>query len=304
MAGNNIDVEVKDRLLTIQVRNMIRMDSKAKDVLEIQPLPFKLEVLLALSDNGAQAPLKKQAFDELRKGVEGLVAKAQDLINDEVKDLGEEIGKQRKKDESGDKGAYRNAVKQVSGVVDRIDDITDGLPPSVREETKKVIKQKKYEGIFAKQKLTSVGSWGFHGDKGIRVRPGTFKHVAKDDEVDKELWEALKSTTPQQFVFVDGRKGGLVVSKSITAADKQKAKEQSGGGTPITGTMEKKSDVYHFELDKECTESKAEKLATKIRTTIKERCNKKIKVKVSDDDQDLDDDADAKDGAAASVKKS
>lgn len=304
MAGNNIDVEVKGRMLTIEVRNMIRMDSKAKDVLEIRPLPFKLEVLLALSDNAAQAPLQKQeAFDELRKRVERLVAEAQVLINDEVKKLGEEIRKQREKDENGDKGAYRDAVKQVSGVVDRLDDISDGLPPSVRELTKGVIKHRKYDGIFVKKKLDSVGTWGFHGDIGIRVRPGTFKHVAKDDELDKELWEALKNAKGLQFVFMYGRKGGLVVSKSITSAHKQKAKEQSGGGTQITGTVEKKSgDVYNFEIDKECTESMAERWATKIRKTIKERCNEKVKVKVGDEEA-FDDDA-AKDEAAASAKKS
>lgn len=304
MAGNNIDVEVKDRLLTIQVRNMIRMDSKAKGVLEIQPLPFKLDVPLALSGNGAQAPLKKQAFDEIRKGVEGKVATAQDLIDDEVKKLGEEIGKEQKKDARGDKDAYRDAVKRVSAVVERLNDIADGLPPSVRETTKRVIKEKQYEGIFAKQKLTSVGSWGFHGDKGILVRPGTFKHVTKGDELDTELSEALKSKTDQQFVFVDGSKGGLVVRKSITSDDKKRAKEQSGGGTQMTGTVKKDGDVHRFELDKECSERKADKLARKIRDLVKKRCKMSIKVKVSDDDEDVADDPDAKDGASASAKKS
>jgi hypothetical protein len=308
MAGNNIDVEAKDRMLRIEVRNMIAVDGKAKDVLEIQPLQFKLDVPLALSGDGTQEKLKKDALARMEKNVKDIVAKAQGLVNDEIKNLGEGIRKERGKDDKGDKSAYRNAVKQVESAVARLEDIVDGLPPSAREAVKKVIKGKEFEGIFPKQKLTSVGSWGFRDRKGICVRPGTFRNVTKDDhaDADRDLWEALKNakSSPHGFVFVDGSKAGLVVRKSITTDDKKLAKEQSNGGKVWTGRVTKEGDVYRFDLDKDCNESTEGALARKISALVQKRCNRKVKVKVSDDDQDVDDDGpQAKDGQAASAKK-
>lgn len=302
MAGNNIDVEAKDRMLTIQVRNMIRKDTKAKDVLEIQPLLFKLEVPLVLAGNGNDEKLKKEALAKLERGVKEIVVRAQDLINEEVNRLGQEIGKQREKDERGDTSAYQNAVKQTRNTVERLDDIVDGLSPSVREETKKLIKA--YGAVFPKQRLTSVGTWGFHGDKGIRVRPGTFKNVTKDEEDDKELAKALDAAryNKHEFVFVNEGEGGLVLRKRIAGMDTRLAKEQSDGGRPLYGTVKADGGIYHFELDKECSD-KPEKLAQRIRAIVKERCKKSITVKVSDDDQDIDDEPAAKAGAAAQAKK-
>ncbi len=309
MAGNNIDVEAKDRMLRVEVRNMIVPDSKAKDVLEIQPLQFKLDVPLALSGNGVDEKLKKDALARIEKEVKDNVAKAQGLVNEEIRSLGEDIRKEREKDEKGDKSAYRNAVKRVENTVARLEDIVDGLPPSAREVVKKVIKDKDFEGIFPKQKLTSVGSWGFRDRKGICVRPGTFRNVTKDDHADagRDLWEALKNakSSPHGFVFVDGSKAGLVVRKSISTADKKLAKEQSNGGKVWTGDVKKEGDIYHFELDQDCSKSTEGTLAKKIRLLVQERCNQRIKVKVSDDDQDVGDDGpEAKDDAEKSAKKS
>lgn len=308
MAGNSIEVEAKDRMLRIEVRNMMALDSKAKDVLEIQPLQFKLEVPLALCGNGTQEKLQKDALARMEKDVKDIVAKAQGLVNDETKNLGEDIRKELGKDEKGDKSAYRNAVKQVESTVARLEDIVDGLPPSVREAVKKVIKGKGFEGIFPKQKLTSVGTWGFRDRKGICVRPGKFKNVTKDDhaDADKELWEALKNakSSPHGFVFVDGSKAGLVVRKSITTDDKKLAKEQSNGGKAWTGTVTREGDIYHFDLDRDCNESTEGALARKISALVQKRCNRKVKVKVSDDDQDVDDDrSETKGGQAESGKK-
>lgn len=308
MAGNNIDVEAKDRMLRVEVRNMIAVDCKAKDVLEIQPLQFKLDVPLALSGNGTQVKLKKDALARMEKDVKDIVAKVQGSINDEIKNLGEDVRKEWGNDEKGDKSAYRNAVKRVESAVVRLEDIVDGLPPSVREVVKKVIKAKEFEGIFPKQKLTGVGTWGFRDRKGIGVRTGTFKNVTKDDhaDADKELWEALKKAdSPQEFVFIDGSRAGLVVRRNRTSADKKLAKEQSSGGKEWTGTVKKSGDIYHFELDQDCSKSTEGTLAKKIRALVQERCDQRIKVKVSDDDQDVGDDGpEAKDGAAKSAKNS
>lgn len=304
MAGNNIDVEAKDRMLRIEVRNMVAKDSKTKDLLEIQPLLFKLDVPLEVAGDGSQQKLKKDALESMEKRVKEIVAKAQGSINDELKNLGEDVRKEWAQDQKGDGGAYKEAVKRVENAVARLEDIVDGLPPSVREAVMKVISGKEYEGIFPKQRLTSVGAWGFRSGKGIRVRPGTFKSVAKEDDADKDLWEALKDArSPQGFVFVDGSKAGLVVRKNLSAADKQLAKEQSNGGKQWIGTVKREGDIYHFQLDKDCPKSKEEKLAGQIRTLVQKRCNQRIKVKVGDDDLDVGDDGRlAKDGSAASGK--
>jgi hypothetical protein len=299
MAGDTIDVCIKDGIVRVDVRNLIFKASKDKSVLDIQPLVLNVSVpakFLGRTDDGGG---ERKLHDELQKRnlekeLRNIVADVQDKANREMAELGAKIRKELDKDRNDDKSAHKNAAKMVTEVVENLEDMTDGVPLSLREMIKK-------SGLFAKKSLSSIGTWGFpSGNRGIRLRPGTFKHVGKDDSTDAELRAAIKAAKGggYAFVLVDSGPGGLVLRKRAGGSEAALAKEQAGGrGSALFGEIEyeRAQDTFKFVLDKSCSESKCKNLANKIRKIVKERCNKNIKVWVTDEDRDdRDDESDPK----------
>lgn len=305
MAGDTIEIGIKDGMVQVEVRNLILKASKDKGVLEIEPLMLKVAIpatfLNGADDGGGQRKLRdepqKTWLPKLETEMRKIVAKVQDEANREMAELGAKVRKELDKDQKDDKGAHKNAAKMVEEVAHKLEDLTDGVPVSIRETIKK-------SGFFAKKSLSSVGTWGFRsGSRGIRLRPGVFKHVGKDDTGDSELRAAIKAAKGggYEFVLVDNGPGGLVVRKSLGGSATALAKEQAGGrGSALFGEIKYESERYKFLLDKSCSDSKCKDLAKKIRNMVKERCGKSIKVWVTDDDRD--DDEPATVAAASSGK--
>jgi hypothetical protein len=304
MADDTIDIEVKGEMLHIQVRNLIGKESKDKKVLDIEQLMLKLDIPLKAAAKGKSDAaggksdeVRLKALENIRARAKEIVTKVRNEANERIKDLAGEITKQLAKDQQDDKDAYKTASKLVSETAEKLEDMVNGIPPSLREAAKE--EMKKCRDAFCNDKLTCVGSWGFRsGNRGIRMRPGVFKHVGKDDSGDAELRAALKAAKGggYKFVLVDSGPGGLVVRKSVGGSTDKLAKEQAGGtGNVLHGEIKHESGRYLFLLDKSCSASKGDRLARRIRDIVKERCNKSIKVWVADDDwEDTDDEAEAK----------
>jgi hypothetical protein len=278
------------------VRNLIGKASKDKSVLDIQPLLLKVSVPAKLLNGADDGGGKKKPRDELQDRLlqkletelRKIVSDVQREANREMAELGAKVKKEQDKDQKGDAGAHKDAAKLVDEVAQRLEDLTDGVPLSLREAIKK-------SGLFANKSLSSVGTWGFpSGNRGIRLRPGVFKQVGKDDRGDGDLRAALKAAKSggYEFALVDSGPGGLVVGKSISGNAEKLAKEQAGGrGSALFGEIKHEGGQYKFLLDNRCSKNKGDHLARRIRDMVKERCGKSIKVWVTDKDRADDDEA-------------
>lgn len=302
MAGDTIEVGIKDGIVQVDVGNLIFKSSKDKTVLDIQPLILKVSVpaeLLTGADGGGESKLRgelqKKLLAKLERELRGIVADVQYRANRELAELAAKVRKELDKDQNDDKEACGRATKLVAEVAGKLERLTNEVPPSLREAIKK-------SGLFANKSLSSVGTWGFRGKSpGICLRPGVFKHAGKEDRANGELAAALKTAKGggYEFVLVDNGPGGLVLRKSIGGSATALAKGQAGGrGSALFGEVDYDGDQYLFLLDKSCSESKGRHLAQRIRSIVKERCNKVIKVRVTDEDF-ADDDSDADAGAPA-----
>lgn len=294
MAGDTIEIGIKDGIAHVEVQNLISKASKDKSLLVSEPLMLKVSIpakFLDGADDGAgenrlRRELQKKLLPKLEAEMRRIVAAVQDRANREMAELGARVRKELEKDQKGDAGAYAQAGKLVDEAARELEDLTNGVPVALREAIKK-------SGLFAAKSLSSVGTWGFpNPERGIRLRPGVFQNADKDDRDNAELGAALKSAKGggYDFVLVDNGPGGLVVRRSVGSSATAIAKEQAGGrGSALFGRIEHDGDRYKFLLDKSCSDSRCKGLARKIRNIVKERCGKSIKVWVADNDRADDD---------------
>lgn len=299
MNATTLSVTTDPSHVAISVRDLIATTSRVDDVLDMAPLRFSLSVPIrttpaARSGADKLAPaLQRRLEGDVQATVEGV----RKTLSKDVTALAESLRKLLDKDGGAAANAHEQSSKLIRPVLARIDEATDGLPARVRAAIDKLMQCAEFRGAFVKQKLSTVGTWGFQRSQGIRLRPGLIAGAPAGDSSDgggERLWRdlsAARSHTRKFVLVVAGSQLGLAVGSTLGSADLARAREMvAGGGSPLYGDVSVSAGDYHFVLDKAGSQAKREKLAKRVRDRVKALCNKIIAVRFADDDKDEDED--------------
>jgi hypothetical protein len=292
VSATTLSVSAEPDLVSVQVRNLIAVTSRIDDVLDVSPLRFSLSVPIRTTTEariGADKllpALQRRIESDVTAVVEG----ARKSIEKDVLALAVAMRKLLEHDGGASADAHVQATKLTKPASAQFEHAVDALAPGVREAVERIVRANEFKACFAKQRLTSLGSWGFARSEGIRVRPGLIKYAPVTDDGGDRLWRDLTSARShaRQFVLIASDAPGLAIGNSIGGGDLARARQMGGSGAPLYGEVSVSGGVYHFQLDKASSQGKRDKLAKRLRDRIKTLCRKSIAVRFDDNDSDID----------------
>jgi hypothetical protein len=288
MAEDTIEVDAEADVLTVRCRNLITKPLRNnQDVLEFDALIFNLDVPLPLAHKtlAKLSPDTKRMLAKVATKTEYIVEQARKTVEEEVKKLIDLVEDLQKKDGRGDQGAYKQAGDAIKKAVARIEDVLDGVPPTIRKAVENEIRG---DANYKKDKLFSSGTWSFRTNKGMWIKSGKFKNITKDDDdAGAELKKGIdgaksaSASNPFDFILASGREAGLVIRKRVAGADKKTALERrEGSGQVYYGEILYEKSKYVFVLDKDCSVGQGAKLAKQIQEALKQATGKRYPIRV------------------------
>ncbi len=293
MSSTAIQVTADPDLVNVEVRNLVTVGARVGDMLDLSPLRFRLD--LPIRTTPAARSGANKLLPALESRIEGVVPgaieAARKTVDKELAALAEALRKLLAGGAGQADDGHEQAMRLVKPAAFAIEHAVDGLPVAVRESLGKLLKASDAQGWFPKQKLCSVGSWGFQRSEGIRLRAGLFKPAPASSGDGDRLWRDLSSARShtRRFVLVPGPGSsvGLAVGASVGAGDLARARQMAqGSGTPLYGEVAAAGGAFHFKLDKTGSQGTREKLARRVREQVRTLCRKNVAIRFDDDDAD------------------